>query len=79
MLNLISWIKLILDKIKKDHLSAYAAQSAFFIILSAVPFVMLLLTLVQYAPIDSTVLIEGVKIFFLPIPAKCLPASSTRS
>lgn len=64
MLNLISWIKLILDKIKKDHLSAYAAQSAFFIILSAVPFVMLLLTLVQYAPIDSTVLIEGVKDFF---------------
>ena len=43
MAALIKWIKGILNKIKDDHVSAYAAQSAFFIILSAVPFLMLLL------------------------------------
>ena len=64
MLNIISWIKDIMNRIKDDHVSAYAAQSAFFIILSAVPFLMLLLILLKYVPIQPETLIENISDFF---------------
>lgn len=64
MLNIISWIKDIINRIKDDHVSAYAAQSAFFIILSAVPFLMLLLVLLKYVPIQPETLIENISDFF---------------
>lgn len=35
-----------------DHLGAYAAQASYFIILSFIPFIMLLMTLVQYTPVS---------------------------
>ena len=41
------------EKAKKDHVSAYAAQSAFFLMLSMIPIILLLLTLVQYTPITK--------------------------
>ena len=34
-------------KCKKDNISAFAAQSAFFIVLSLIPFIMLFISLVQ--------------------------------
>lgn len=40
-------------KIKRDHVSAYAAQSAFFLMLSLIPIILLLLTLVQYTPVTK--------------------------
>ncbi len=40
-------------KVKKDHVSAYAAQSAFFLVLSMIPIILLLLTLVQYTPVTK--------------------------
>ncbi|MDK2808270.1 MAG: rane protein [Clostridiales bacterium] len=43
---------------KKDAVSAFAAQTAFFIILSFIPFLMLLLTLIQYLPISETALVR---------------------
>lgn len=64
MLNLIGWVKNIMDKIKEDHVSAYAAQSAYFIILSAVPFIMLLLVLLKYVPIDTQTLADNLADFF---------------
>ncbi len=48
-----------LDKLRKDRVDAYAAQSAFFTILSAVPFLMLLLSAVKYIPITQSVLEKG--------------------
>ena len=39
-------------KIQKHNISQYAAQSAYYIILSAIPFFMILLTLIQYIGID---------------------------
>lgn len=39
------------NKLKKDHVSAYAAQSAFFLLLSMIPIILLLLTFVQYTPL----------------------------
>ena len=46
-------IKAFMTKYKKDHISAFASQSAFFIILSFVPFILFLFTMVQYLPISK--------------------------
>lgn len=49
-------LKKMIDKMwrnmKKDHISASAAQCAYYIILSFIPFVILLLTLIQYTNIQ---------------------------
>jgi len=45
-------------KVKKDHVSAYAAQSAFFLMLSLIPIILLLLTLVQYTPVTKADVME---------------------
>lgn len=50
-------IKAFLEEMKEDAVSAYAAQAAFFIMMSAFPFIMLLLTLIQYLPVTEEVLI----------------------
>ena len=39
-----------MDRLKEDHVGAFAAQAAYFILLSFIPFLMLLLTLIQYIP-----------------------------
>lgn len=41
------------SKMKDHHVSAYAAQSAFFLMLSMIPFLLLLLTLIQYTPVTK--------------------------
>lgn len=38
----------------KSHLGAYAAQSAFFFVLSLIPFILLLMTMIQFTPITRT-------------------------
>ena len=58
MLGLIQWIKNFAAKIQRDNISAYAAQSAYFVILSFFPFVMFLLTLLNFLPIDANTLIN---------------------
>ena len=50
-------IKAFLEDMREDAVSAYAAQAAFFIMMSAFPFIMLLLTLIQYLPVTEEVLI----------------------
>lgn len=55
---IIKQIRSFLDKMKKDAVSAYAAQAAFFIIMSAFPFIMLILTLIQYLPVTEEMLVE---------------------
>ena len=42
-----------MNKIAEDHISAYAAQSAFFLVLSLIPIILLLLTLIQYTPVTK--------------------------
>lgn len=42
--------KRVYDKFAEDEMTVYAAQVSFFIILSVVPFIMLLLTAVQMIP-----------------------------
>lgn len=42
-----------IDRLAEDHVGAYAAQSAFFLVLSLIPIILLLLTLVQYTPVTK--------------------------
>lgn len=40
-----------MERIRKDHVSAYAAQVAYFLIMSFIPFVLFLTAIVQYTPL----------------------------
>ncbi len=45
--------KQIFDKYKHDEVTVYAAQASFFIVIAFFPFIMLLLTLIQFVPAVS--------------------------
>lgn len=55
MFGLIVAVKQVYDKYAEDEMTVYAAQVSFFIILSVVPFIMLLLTAVQMIDRKSVV------------------------
>ncbi len=48
------------DKCKKDNIAAYAAQTAFFVMMSIVPLLMFFITLIQYTPITEAMLLQWV-------------------
>lgn len=52
--NIISFF----DKCKRDKINAYSAQAAFFMILSAIPFLMLFSSLIQYTPITEGMILQ---------------------
>lgn len=52
-LSCINKIRQFTIKLREDSISAFAAQAAFFIILSFFPFVMFLLTLLNYLPVSA--------------------------
>lgn len=58
MWRIIARIKSFLDKCKEDNISAFAAQSAFFIVLSLIPFLMLFISLVQYTPVTESMVMD---------------------
>lgn len=58
MWRAIARIKNFLEKCREDHISAFAAQSAFFIVLSLIPFIMLFISLVQYTPVTESMVME---------------------
>ena len=47
-------IKRIFRKFKKDEIGDFAAQSAFFTILSIIPFMIIFISLIQYINVDKT-------------------------
>ena len=51
MRTILRWVKGFLKKNTEDHLGAYASQAAYFIVLSAFPFCIFLLTLLRYSPL----------------------------
>lgn len=65
-MKLILFIAKIVKKTEDNHVSAFAAQATFFIILSIIPFLMLLLALVQYTPVTQADVMRYVKEFFPP-------------
>lgn len=54
----VSSIQEILDNMGKDHISESSAQCAYYVILSFIPFIILLLTLIQYTNIEQYQLLE---------------------
>ncbi|MCI9136339.1 MAG: YihY/virulence factor BrkB family protein [Lachnospiraceae bacterium] len=53
-------MRMFLEECRRDNVSAYAAQSAFFIIMSLIPFIMLFISLVQYTPVTEGMIMEAV-------------------
>lgn len=53
MHEMIQILRKFASRLKEDHVSAYAAQAAFFLILSAFPFLILILQLTQFLPISQ--------------------------
>ena len=51
-------INFFMNKCKQDKINAYAAQSAFFIILSMIPFLMVFSSLLQYTAVTESMLLE---------------------
>ena len=43
------------DRIREDHVSAYAAQTAYFLMMSFIPFILFLTAIVQYTPLTYRV------------------------
>lgn len=62
--HLIQVIRKISSKVTEDRIDAYSAQSAFFVLLGFIPFVMLLLTLLQYTPMTEYDMLELISGFF---------------
>ncbi len=59
--KLIFYVAKFLKECKEDKINAYAAQSAFFILLSIIPFLMVLLSLLKYTPITESMLLNVYK------------------
>lgn len=53
---IIGYAKTYLDKCARDHIGAYAAQAAYFMIMSAIPFLMVLIAILQLIPATSGML-----------------------
>jgi membrane protein len=51
-------IGLLSRKIRDDHVAAFSAQAAFFIIISFFPFIMLLLSMIQFFPIEESAMMR---------------------
>lgn len=66
LIDLIEFILHFTHKMRDDFVSSFAAHSAFFIIISAFPFAMFLLTLIQYLPITEGTLLNLVNTY-MPI------------
>ncbi len=53
-----------IDRVSADHVGAYAAQSSFFLVLSLIPIILLLLTLIRYTPLTKADVISAAYDFF---------------
>lgn len=49
-----------LDRISGDHVGAYATQAAYFLMLSFIPFILFLTTLVRYTPLTYNVMRDAI-------------------
>lgn len=58
MIQIIKKVRRFYRKCKEDRIDVYAAQASFFILLSVIPAVMLILTLVQYFPITADQIVD---------------------
>lgn len=54
----LSSIQIILNNMREDHISEYSAQCAYYVILSFILFIILLITLIQYTSIEQQQLFD---------------------
>lgn len=73
MVPFIIFCKRIADKFIKDEMTVYAAQASFFILLSFFPFVMVLMTLLQFIPHLSSDMLLTVINALIPNVSKARP------
>ena len=64
-LDVPSLIKYIVKKIADDNITAYAAQVTLFIIMSAVPFLLVFLALIRFTPITEDMILKAIE-FVIP-------------
>ena len=64
MKKIIKYIKAVVDQVSKNHVGAYAAQSSYFFILTLIPIILLLLSIVQYTPLTQANVMEAVTMIF---------------
>lgn len=57
-------------RISEDHVGAYAAQSAYFLMLSLIPLLLMFLTLVQYTPLTKADVMIAIETLFPSSPNK---------
>lgn len=65
--NIYLFVKSFFVKVGKDKVYNYSASSAFFLILSIFPFLILIMTAIQYTPLTKDFLMDRLA-FFLPDP-----------
>ena len=63
--NLFSTVLGFSRRISEDHVAAYAAQSAYFILMSIIPILLLMLTMIRYLPITQE---DLTNMFFAIVP-----------
>lgn len=64
-IHIVQNIRGFLMRIKNDHVSAFAAQSAYFILMSIIPILLLMLYLIRFLPITQADLVD---LFFAVVP-----------
>lgn len=62
--KIIKLVRGFLKAMNEDHVGAYAAQSAYFIMLSFIPFIILLLTLIQYTTLTRADIYGAAQMIF---------------
>ncbi len=58
--ELINWLMGFKDQLKRNHVDVYSASAAFFIFVSIIPFLLVLLTLIPYTPITKSDLLAAI-------------------
>ena len=56
-------VKDFLNKLKRDNVGAYAAQATLFIIMSVLPFLLVLSSLIRYTPVTESMILNGIHKF----------------
>lgn len=56
--KLMGALRLFIKKCRQDNISAFAAQSAFFVMLSIIPFLMVFISMAQYTPVTESMVMD---------------------
>lgn len=55
-------VLIIMKKIKEDNIGAYAGQAALFLIMSIIPFLLVLISLIRYTPVSESLILTGIEL-----------------